>query len=39
MGDDIYSWAVFNKATGRPIVTGCSQREATYYQQRFEKEL
>jgi len=29
MGDDIYSWAVFKN--GRPIVTGCSRNEASYY--------
>ncbi len=37
-GDDLYSWAVFRKGDPRPIVTGLSRQQASYYKARFEKE-
>jgi hypothetical protein len=37
-GDDAYSWAVFRKSGGGPIVTGCGKREAENYRDRFQRE-
>lgn len=39
MGDDNASWAVFNKHTGQPVVTGLMRREATYHRNRIEDKL
>jgi len=39
MGDDAYSWAVFDKRTGRPVITGLSKREAEYYRDKREDYL
>jgi anti-sigma regulatory factor (Ser/Thr protein kinase) len=36
LGDDAYSWAVFDY--GIPIVTGCSRREAQYHRDQLRKE-
>lgn len=30
MGDDLYSWAVFDGQTGLPVLTGQSRSEAKY---------
>lgn len=49
-GDDQYSWAVFKsqdikgiKGTifygqAKPLVSGCSKREAEYYKKKFEND-
>jgi hypothetical protein len=37
-GDDMYSWAVFRAAGGRPVVTGCGKREAGYHADVLEAE-
>ena len=39
MGDDDYSWAIFNKYTGQPLVTGLHKSEKSYYRNKFENEL
>ena len=36
MGDDIYSWAVFED--GRVVVTGISRTEAKHTKERLERE-
>ncbi len=33
MGDDAYSWAVFQAGSPRPIVSGCSRPEARSHMQ------
>jgi hypothetical protein len=38
-GDDGYCWAVINKKTGRPVVSGLTRREVAYYRERVEKDL
>lgn len=38
-GDDEYSWAVINKATGYVHVAGCSRMEAQGYQKHIEKRI
>ena len=35
-GDDIYSWAVFKN--NKPILTGQSRREASYYLKKFRED-
>ena len=37
LGDDNYSYAVLLKDTNRPVVTGCSKREANYHKLNLEK--
>lgn len=39
MGDDDYSWTIFNKYTGQPLVTGLHKSEKKYYRDKFENEL
>lgn len=39
MGDDRYSWAVFEKGCVNPIITGLSRFEVDYYRDRFEREI
>ena len=36
MGDDIYSWAVFQN--GRPVSTGMSRQQAKLTKERLERE-
>lgn len=38
MGDDRFSWAVFDSRSGRPVVTGCDQREARWRRDELEKQ-
>lgn len=38
MGDDKYSWAVFDSLTGRPVCTGCGRKEAQFYRDTLEVE-
>ena len=35
-GDDMYSWAVFNKKQTEPVMTGLGRSEAQYYRSSFE---
>ena len=37
-GDDMYSWAVFNKKSAIPVMTGLGKSEAVYYRDKFEKQ-
>lgn len=37
-GDDRYSWAVFDSYSGRPVVTGCDRKEATWRRNELEAE-
>lgn len=37
-GDDAYSWAVFDRLTGKPVVTGCCKVEAQSHQRDLEKK-
>ena len=37
-GDDLYSWTVYDKRTGRTILDGESRHQAGYYADKFEKE-
>jgi len=38
MGDDMYSYAVFHKRGGSPIVTGCDRRDAKYRAEQLQRE-
>jgi len=38
MGDDKYSWAVFDSRTGRPVCTGCLKREAQFHARQLEEK-
>lgn len=37
MGDDLYSWAVFHRNGGAPVVCGCSKSEANHHANQLEK--
>lgn len=37
-GDDLYSWAVYDKRTGRTILDGESRHQAGWYADKFERE-
>jgi len=37
-GDDLYSWAVYDKQTDRTILDGESRHQAGYYADKFERE-
>lgn len=37
-GDDLYSWEVYSKQSGRTIVDGESRQQAGYYADKFEQE-
>ena len=39
MGDDAASWAIFNKATGRTIMTGLYKSEVNYHRGQCEDIL
>jgi hypothetical protein len=36
-GDDLFSWAVFDRRTGQTVVTGCSRKEAQWHRDELEK--
>jgi hypothetical protein len=38
MGDDEYSWAVFDSRSNRPVCTGCSRREAQFHAKQLEEK-
>tara|TARA_R100000501_G_C2570985_1_gene77857 strand:- start:137 stop:313 length:177 start_codon:yes stop_codon:yes gene_type:complete len=38
-GDDAYSWAIFDKRTRRPIMTGLTQRQLAYERAQIEQRL
>lgn len=38
MGDDEYSWALFEKRDSRPVLTGMSRSSARYERDKREKE-
>lgn len=38
-GDDQYSWAVFDKKTGQPVITGLTKPEVKHYRDKIERDL
>lgn len=38
MGDDKYSWAVFDSLTGKAVATGCLRREAQFHASQLEEK-
>lgn len=39
MGDDKYSWAVFRSDILKPVFTGLSRREVSYYKKLVQEEI
>ena len=37
MGDDLCSWAVFDRNTDRPVMTGLTGMSARFYRDKLEK--